>query len=149
MELLFLLVEPGGELVTRDEIVTRIWGKDVFLDTDNSINAVARKLRQVLDDDPEHPRYLQTVTGMGYRFIAPVLDVSPPEAGPAKAEEQAPEAGNLVGKKVSHYRVLQVLGGGGMGVVYKAAIKFLPAAQAAGTRFGRESGAVVRVCRQS
>ena len=64
MELLFLLVERGGELVTRDEIVARIWGKDVFLDTDNSINAAVRKLRQVLDDDPEHPRYLQTVTGM-------------------------------------------------------------------------------------
>jgi DNA-binding winged helix-turn-helix (wHTH) protein len=103
MELLFLLVERRGELVTRDEIVARIWGKDVFLDTDNSINAAVRKLRQVLDNDPEHPRYLQTVTRMGYRFIAPVLEVSPPDASPATVEEKAPEAGNLVGKKVSHY----------------------------------------------
>ncbi len=146
MELLFLLVERRGELVTRDEIVARIWGKDVFLDTDNSINAAVRKLRQVLDDDPEHPRYLQTVTGMGYRFIAPVVAVSPPEVSPAM-EDKAPGAGNLVGKRVSHYRVLQVLGGGGMGVVYKAedlklgrkvAIKFLPAELASDPNaFGR------------
>jgi len=72
MELLLLLVERRGELVTRNEIVERIWGKDVFLDTDNSINAAVRKLRQVLDDDPEQPRFVHTVTGMGYRFVASV-----------------------------------------------------------------------------
>src|SRR5258708_11095700 len=76
MELLLLLVERRGELVTRDEIVERIWGKDVFLDTDNSINAAVRKLRQVLDDDPEQPRFVQTVTGMGYRFVAAVTESS-------------------------------------------------------------------------
>lgn len=103
MELLFLLVERRGELVTRDEIVSRIWGKDVFLDTDNSINAAVRKLRQVLDDDPEQPRYVQTVTGMGYRFIAPVVEVSPAEAEPATVEGEAPEDGNLADSKVSRY----------------------------------------------
>jgi DNA-binding response OmpR family regulator len=64
MELLLLLVERHGQLVTRDEIVERIWGKTVFLDTDNSINAAIRKLRQVLGDDPQEPRFVQTVTGM-------------------------------------------------------------------------------------
>src|SRR5882757_10158073 len=77
MELLLLLVERRGELVTRNEIVERIWGKDVFLDTDNSINAAIRKLRQVLDDDPEQPRFIHTVTGRGYRFVAPVSEVKP------------------------------------------------------------------------
>lgn len=72
MELLLLLLEQRGQLVTREQIVDRIWGKDVFLDTDNSINAAIRKIRQVLDDDPEQPRFLQTVTGKGYRFIAPI-----------------------------------------------------------------------------
>src|SRR6266700_7603699 len=76
MELLLLLVERRGELVTRNEIVERIWGKGVFLDTDNSINAAVRKLRQVLDDDAEEPRFIQTVTGMGYRFVAAVTEVN-------------------------------------------------------------------------
>jgi DNA-binding winged helix-turn-helix (wHTH) protein len=72
MELLLFLVEHRGELVTRDQIVERIWGKDVFLDTDNSINGAIRKIRQVLKDDPEQPRFVETVSGKGYRFIAQV-----------------------------------------------------------------------------
>jgi TolB-like protein/DNA-binding winged helix-turn-helix (wHTH) protein/Tfp pilus assembly protein PilF len=80
MELLLLLIELRGQIVTREQIVERVWGKDVFLDTDNSINAAIRKIRQVLKDDPEQPRFVQTVTGRGYRFIAPVQ-----ESGPASA----------------------------------------------------------------
>src|SRR5262245_24355008 len=70
MELLILLVNQPGELVTREQIVERIWGKDVFLDTDNSINVAVRKLRRTLKDDPDEPRFIQTVQGKGYRFIA-------------------------------------------------------------------------------
>ena len=73
-ELLALLIEGRGQLVTRDQIIERIWGKDVFLDTDNSINAAIRKIRQVLKDDPEQPRFVQTITGRGYRFIANVVE---------------------------------------------------------------------------
>jgi eukaryotic-like serine/threonine-protein kinase len=74
MELLLFLIEHSGELITRDQIVEKIWGKDVFLDTDNSINGAIRKIRQVLRDNPEQPRFLQTVTGKGYRFIAPIVE---------------------------------------------------------------------------
>ena len=73
LEILILLLEHPGEIVSRDEIVTRVWGNDVFLDTDNSIRGAIRKIRQVLKDDPETPRFIQTVTGRGYRFIAPVI----------------------------------------------------------------------------
>src|SRR5215831_18901142 len=76
MELLLLLVEQRGQLVTREKIIERVWGKDVFLDTDNSINAAIRKIRQVFEDDAEQPRFVQTVIGRGYRFIAPIVEVS-------------------------------------------------------------------------
>ncbi len=72
MELLLLLVERRGQLVTREQIVDKIWGKEVFLDTDNSINAAIRKVRQVLGDNPDEPRFIQTVIGRGYRFVAAV-----------------------------------------------------------------------------
>ncbi len=74
MELLFLLVERRGELVSREEIIEKIWGKDVFLDTDSSINAAIRKIRQALKDDAERPLFVQTITGKGYRFVAAVAD---------------------------------------------------------------------------
>lgn len=73
LEILILLLERPGEIVTRDEIVAKVWGNDVFLDTDNSIRGAIRKIRQVLKDDPETPQFIQTVTGRGYRFIAPIL----------------------------------------------------------------------------
>jgi len=75
-ELLLLLVERRGQLVTREEIIERLWGKNVFLDTDNAINTAIRKIRHTLRDDPEQPRFVQTVTGSGYRFIAPVAEAS-------------------------------------------------------------------------
>jgi len=72
MELLILLLEKEGHLVTREEIVDRLWGKDVFLDTEHGINTAIRKIRNVLRDDAETPRFVQTVTGRGYRFVAPI-----------------------------------------------------------------------------
>ena len=72
MELLILLLERQGELVTRDEIAGRLWGDGVFLDVEHSINTAVRKIRRALRDDPEKPRFVETVVGKGYRFSAPV-----------------------------------------------------------------------------
>jgi len=70
MELLILLATKNGHLVTRDEIIDRLWGKDVFVDSEHGINTAIRKIRLALRDDPDKPRFVQTVTGKGYRFIA-------------------------------------------------------------------------------
>ena len=73
MELLFLLIERRGELVTREEFADRLWGTTVFVDIDQSINTAIRKVRIALHDDPERPRFVETVVGKGYRFAAPVV----------------------------------------------------------------------------
>ena len=78
MELLILLLENEGRLVTREEIVNRLWGPGVYLDTEHGINTAIRKIRSVLRDDPDSPRFVQTVTGKGYRFIAPTSVIAPP-----------------------------------------------------------------------
>ena len=72
MDLLLLLLEHRGEVVSREQIVARLWGKDVFVDAGNKINAAIRKIRQALRDAPEAAAFVQTIVGKGYRFIATV-----------------------------------------------------------------------------
>jgi len=72
MELLILLVEKDGAVVSRQEIVDRLWGKDVFVDTEHGINTAIRKIRTVLKEDAEKPKFVQTVPGKGYRFVGAV-----------------------------------------------------------------------------
>src|SRR5215813_2313224 len=72
MELLILLVNRRGELVTRDQIVGHLWGPDVFIDIDASVNTVIRKVRRALRDSAENSRFIQTIQGKGYRFIADI-----------------------------------------------------------------------------
>ena len=87
MDLLLLLVERRGELVTRAEIIDRLWGKDVFVDVETGVHTAARKIRQALGDSAVTPTYLETVPARGYRFIAPIhavplADTIGPTAGP-------------------------------------------------------------------
>ena len=84
MEVLLFLVQQRGQLVTREQLVEKVWGKDAYFDTDNSINGAIWKIRQILKDDPEQPRFIQTITGKGYRFIAPV---SCPDTAPEAVAE--------------------------------------------------------------
>ena len=89
MEILMFLAQQRGQLVSREQIVEKVWGNGVYLDTDNSINGAMRKIRQALGDDSGEPKYIQTVTGLGYRFVAqlaPDTTAAPPQtAGTTQA----------------------------------------------------------------
>ncbi len=75
-EILSLLLERAGEIVTRDEIRQRLWPGNTFVEFDNGLNVAVTKLRTALGDDAENPRFVETVPRRGYRFVAPILVTS-------------------------------------------------------------------------
>jgi TolB-like protein/DNA-binding winged helix-turn-helix (wHTH) protein/Flp pilus assembly protein TadD len=90
MELLILLVHNRERLITREEIVEQLWGKDVFVDTERGINNAIRKLRTALGDDSEHPRFIETVVGRGYRFVGPLPAIGGESAAEGPTDAQTP-----------------------------------------------------------
>jgi DNA-binding winged helix-turn-helix (wHTH) protein/tetratricopeptide (TPR) repeat protein/TolB-like protein len=80
---LLMLLERPGEIVTREDLRQKLWPNGTFVDFDGSLNVILKRLRAAMDDDPEHPRYIETIPRQGYRFIAPV---SIGEANGATAE---------------------------------------------------------------
>jgi TolB-like protein/DNA-binding winged helix-turn-helix (wHTH) protein/Flp pilus assembly protein TadD len=86
MDLLILVAQAGGQLVPREEIVERLWGKGAYVDTENGINTAVRKIRRVLGEDPQHPEYLETVVGKGYRF----RPLKPAPASRVRADDPEP-----------------------------------------------------------
>ena len=81
MELLILLAGRPGELIRREEIIQKLWGDDINVDTENAINTAVRKIRQALGDDSSSPRFVQTISKRGYRFLAePIRPAVPPQA---------------------------------------------------------------------
>ena len=93
MELLILLVRRHGELVSRDEIIEKLWGRDVFIETELGINTAVSKIRHTLGDDPERPRFVQTVVGKGYRFISELRKAFEDDARLPEFIETIPKSG--------------------------------------------------------
>lgn len=86
-QVLTLLLERAGEVVTRDELQQKLWPSDTFVDFDHSLNTAINKVREVLGDSASSPRYVETLARRGYRFIAPLQADPPVTASPSTKKE--------------------------------------------------------------
>lgn len=89
-EILALLLARPSDVVTREELQKELWPADTFVDFEHGLNAAMKRLRAALDDNPENPRFVETLPRLGYRFIAPVDRVArPPQAQTAALQGPA------------------------------------------------------------
>src|SRR3954464_1283766 len=84
-EILRLMLERPGDIVTREELQQRLWPDGTFVDFEHSLNAAVKRLRAALGDDADNPKFVETLPRRGYRFIAALHDGSGPETIPHQA----------------------------------------------------------------
>jgi TolB-like protein/DNA-binding winged helix-turn-helix (wHTH) protein/tetratricopeptide (TPR) repeat protein len=90
-QMLVMLLERPGELVTREEICQKLWPADTFVDFDHSLGTAVNKIREVLNDSAAEPRFIETLPRRGYRFIAPVVTLADPSQDVEPPSSSAPE----------------------------------------------------------
>ncbi len=142
IDVLTLLIEHAGELVTREELQKRLWASDTYVDFEHSLNAAIKRLRAALGDSADAPRFVETLARQGYRFIAPVVTqpvstqpvVTEPVESQAAVDVEAgpdvqPPAGEGEPKRVllTRRRILQAGGGAVAAGALLAVWELLPA----------------------
>jgi DNA-binding winged helix-turn-helix (wHTH) protein/tetratricopeptide (TPR) repeat protein len=100
-QILVLLLERAGQLVTREEIRQKLWSDDTFVEFDNALNTAVGKLRAALNDSADNPRFLETVPRKGYRFVAPVTSPPEPPVRPNQAQSTNFETSAISGSEIS------------------------------------------------
>jgi DNA-binding winged helix-turn-helix (wHTH) protein len=88
-QVLALLLERAGNVVTREELQQKLWPSDTFVDFDHSLNTAINKVREALGDSASSPRYVETLARRGYRFIAPVQSEAPAKTSALSADERS------------------------------------------------------------
>ena len=140
-QLLAMLLEKPGEIVTREELRRRLWPIDTFVDFDHGLNAAVKRLRDALGDSAENPRFVETLSRRGYRFITPVSVVAPTSEAPNRMvpPKEAPVV--IPSKARAYWRaalaVFLLLVGNGVGWV--AARRFNPSSRIAELRLTANS----------
>jgi len=133
-QILTLLLEKPGEVVTRDELRDRLWPADTFVDFDHSLNSAVKKLRQALNDDPDVPRFIETLPRRGYRFIAPVsygengasaAAVPSPRLAPPVAEQSVPELSTPIQDRNRASAHWKIWAAGAFGFILALSLAFL------------------------
>jgi cholera toxin transcriptional activator len=102
-QVLVILLQRPGEVVTREELRQALWPQDTFVDFDHSLNTAINKLRSVLGDSGTNPRFVETLARRGYRFIAPVTTVEAQATATAAPETVSlgPQAGSLTSESLT------------------------------------------------
>ena len=124
-QVLAMLLERAGEVVTREEVQKKLWAEDTFVDFEHGLNIAINKIREALGDSAESPRFVETLPKRGYRFVAPVeaLDVQKPEVIPSAVMPEGSAKAELArpGRSIWHYAIASL---GGVAVVAGLLVAF-------------------------